>query len=424
MASFLYLCREIVCIGSLFMIKMTKKISIVLVMLLFSTAALLAQNNTHSPFSRFGYGEMNENVPGAYRAMGGVGVGMRDSRVINPSQPASYTVVDSTTFMFDLAASGMWNRYTDGDGTRNRGNGNLEYLSLQFPIYKRWIGMSLGILPYSMLGYDITTVDSINSDYHYVCSYNGIGGITQVYGGLSFNILDWFAVGANMYYMFGEGTNSRDLQFTESLNPVHEDYILHVSDLRFRYGAQLFHHFDHHDFTLGAIFENKSSLRGDVIRTEVHHYDTISNSSAASDFPMVWGVGGSYSYKGRFTLAADFTRYCWASARYYDASTTLRDRDRLSVGFEYVNNPLGRRYIDHMPWRVGFTMETPYVSSIDANEYRVSIGTAFPLHNVATVLNTSLEYGHRGKKTGLEENYLRFTLNVSVSENWFFKRRL
>lgn len=393
-------------------------------LLLLVGVSLRAQNNTHSPYSRFGYGEMNDNVPGAYRALGGIGIGMRDGRVINPAQPASYTVVDSTTFMFDLAGSGMWNQYKDASGVRNRGNGNLEYITLQMPIYKRYIGLSLGLTPYSMVGYDFSMRDSIASDYHYRASYLGTGGITQIYGGLSFNVCDWFAVGANMYYMFGEVSNSKALAFDEGLRSVNEVYKTKVSDLRFRYGAQLFHQFDHNFFAVGAVFEAKSSLRGDVMRLETESGDTIANSAAGSDFPMMWGVGASYCYDGRFMLGVDYSRYCWGTANYYNQSVHLQDRQKLAVGFEYTHNPQGRRYIDHMPWRVGFSMSNPYVASIPGYEYTASVGTAFPLHNVATVINTSLEYGRRGSAVSLTENYLRLTVNVSVSENWFFKRRL
>lgn len=404
--------------------KMAKKIYISLVLMLLVVASATAQNNTHSPFSRFGYGEMNDNVPGAYRALGGVSIGMRDDRVINPAQPASYTVVDSTTFMFDLAGSGMWNQYKDANGVRNRGNGNLEYITLQMPIYKRWIGLSLGLTPYSMVGYDFSAQDSVASDYHYTTTYSGTGGITQVYGGLSFNVCDWFAAGANIYYMFGEVNNSKALTFTEGLRAVNESYQMKVSDLRFRFGAQLFHKWEKNAFALGGIFEYKSDVRGDVLRTETTQSDTITTSSANSDFPMIWGVGGSYTYGNRFMFAFDYTRYCWGSARYYDSSIALQDRQKYAFGFEYTHNPAGRRYIDHMPWRVGFSLSDPYIASIPGKEYSVSIGTAFPLHNVATVLNTTLEYGHRGSAVTMSENYLRFTLNVSVSENWFFKRRL
>ncbi len=385
---------------------------------------LSAQNNTHSPFSRYGYGEMNDNVPGAYRALGGVGIGMRESRVINPSQPASYTVVDSTTFMFDLAASAMWNNYKDNTGTRNRGNGNLEYITMQFPIWKQHIGMSLGVMPYSMVGYNFSAADSIHSDYHYVMAYEGTGGVTEVYGGLSANLFDWFAFGANIYYMFGRINNSSAIAFTEGLRSVTEIKRIHVNDIRLRYGAQLFHTFEGHSFSLGAVFENKSRLNGDVALLETSSSDTISSSTLPSDFPMTWGVGAMYKWNGRLLLSADYMRYCWASADYFDSSLKLQDRQKISIGVEYTHRPGGRRYIDNMPWRVGFSMADPYVSAVKGKEFTVSIGTAFPLHNVATVFNTTLEYGRRGSANMLVENYLRFTFNVSVSENWFFKRRL
>lgn len=407
-------------------LKMRKtKFSYILSLFLIGSAGILAQNNTSSPYSRFGYGELNDNVPGAYRALGGVGIGMRSNKVINPSQPASYTVVDSTTFMFDLAASAMWDQYKDASGVRNKANGNLEYLSLQFPIWKQHIAMSLGFMPYSMVGYDFSLRDSINSDYHYSKNYSGEGGISEIYGGLSFNICDWFALGANIYYMFGHVSNSRSVIFSESLNPVSQSSELTISDVRFRYGAQFFHKFEKHAFALGGIFEYKSAVNGQYMLTESTTADTVANDSTLlSDWPTTWGVGFSYTYANRLTLAADYTTYYWAGARYYDSSVHLLNRSKLSVGVEYVHNPIGRRYIDHMPWRVGFSMADAYLQSIPGRDYSVSIGTAFPLHNVGTVINTTLEYGHRGKSGVLQENYLRFTINASISENWFFKRRL
>lgn len=418
LAFFLYLCRR-----KGFCNKMlgTKHTYLLIAALLMSALAV-AQNNTNSPFSRYGYGELNDNISGAYRAMGGVGVGMRNNKVINPAQPASYTVVDSTTFMFDLAASGMWTRYTDGFGTKNKGNGNLEYLAMQFPIWKKHIGMSLGVLPYSMVGYDYTLTDSIGSDYHFSKTYLGTGGITQVYGGLSFNVLDWFAVGGNIYYMFGEVTNTRSLAFVENLNSTSQSTTMKISSLRWRVGAQLFHEWDDHAFVLGAVFENKGPLRGQYHQIETITADTVAASdSLLCDMPMMWGVGASYTWHKRLTVAVDYNMYAWSSARSFEP---MRDRSKLSVGVEYLHNPLGRKYVHHMPWRLGFSMADSYAASIPGKDYVVSIGTAFPLHNVGSVINTTLEYGHRGAKGVLTEDYVRFTLNAAISETWFFKRRL
>ena len=130
-----------------------------------------AQNATSSPSSRFGYGELNNNLPAAYRAMGGLGIGMRSNRAINPSQPASYTACDSLTFMFDLAGSFLYTNYGDSYGQNNKFNGNLEYITMQFPLWHKHIAMSLGVTPYSAMGYSFAIADSLAQGDEYVCHH-------------------------------------------------------------------------------------------------------------------------------------------------------------------------------------------------------------------------------------------------------------
>ncbi len=402
---------------------MQRSISILCLLIVFC-ASLVAQNNTSSPYSRYGYGELSDNVPGAMRAMGGVGIGMRDKRVINPSQPASYSVVDSTTFMFDVGASAMWSNYGDALGKRNKANGNLEYLTIQFPIWK-YIGFSVGVLPYSFVGYDITQTDT-TAVHPWTKSFVGEGGITEVYGGLSFNIMNWVALGANIYYMFGNVTNDRTIVFSESdFHNVYQTGSMKVSDIRFRYGLQFFHNFEHHSFVIGGVFENKSKLNGSFMQIEATTLDTVMNQTDGFDLPMMYGVGVSYVYDNRLTLAFDYSNTIWSKANYALDPNPLQDRMKLSLGFEYRHNQFGKKYVERMPFRFGLSMADPYVCSVTTQkEFTVSIGVGFPLRQAATVINTSLEYGHRGDKYSLEENYLRFTINAAIAENWFFKRRL
>ena len=78
--------------------------------------------------------------------MGGVGFGLRSSKQINPMNPASYSCMDSLTFLFDFGASGQLSWFDDGVNKQHNINGNVEYIAMQFPIHKR-IAMSVGILP-------------------------------------------------------------------------------------------------------------------------------------------------------------------------------------------------------------------------------------------------------------------------------------
>ena len=393
----------------------------------FYLSPLEAQNMTSSPFSRYAYGDLNENVPTAYRAMGGVGFGMRSNRAINPSQPASYTACDSLTFMMDVAASASWSRYIDAGGMKNKANGNLEYLTIQLPLWKRWIAASVGLLPYSSVGYDIAMSDSIPG-YHYTTEFIGDGNISEVYGGLSFNICNWFALGANVYYMWGALNRMRSLTFTESgMNATIQDELLSVSNVRLRYGAQFFHSFGKHAFSLGAIYENKMKLNSRLILIETQTSDSIPIYEGGWQLPMVWGVGAHYCWDNRLTLGFDFERQYMSSALYnglQGIESGLQDRSRYAFGVEYRHNPLGRKYVERMSWRAGINVQDEYLASIGAKRVSASIGIGFPLWSVGTVINTTIEYTHRGSKAGLEDNALRFTIGASIAENWFFKRKL
>ena len=389
-----------------------------------------AQNATSSPSSRFGYGELNNNLPGAYRAMGGVGIGMRSNKVINPAQPASYTACDSLTFMFDIAGSLLYTNYGDANGTTNRMNGNLEYMTLQFPLWRRYIAMSVGINPYSAVGYKFALSDSLKQDdeyvYHHTKVYSGEGGFTQVYGGLSFNICDWVALGANIYYMFGDVTQRRSLHITNAArDSVSQVDNLNANSLRLRYGMQVFHTFGKHTINLGAVYEHKQAFsRMSYEQLETTTNDTVATMSGGFEMPMMYGVGLSYDYANRLLVGVDYQFQDWAHASYFGEDKGLNSRHRWAVGLEYRNDPTSRKYVDRMLWRVGANYATSYTSSYNQPELGVSLGVGLPLRTTGTVINTTLEYGRRGGSNVLTENYLRFVINVSISEHWFFKRKL
>ena len=403
---------------------MKRIISLLLVLMMVVCA--WAQNATSSPSSRFGYGELNSNLPNAYRAMGGVGIGMRSNKVINPAQPASYTSCDSMTFMFDIAGSLLYTNYGDSKGVTNKVNGNLEYMTIQFPIWRQHIAMSLGVNPYSAVGYNFALADSINSDYYYTKSYSGDGGFTQVYGGLSFNICDWVALGVNAYYMFGDVSQTRSLNFTDmSIDSVRQVDKLTANSLRLRYGVQVFHTFGKHTINLGAVYENKQAFsRMSYEQIENTTNDTVATMSSGFEMPMMYAVGLSYDYANRVLIGLDYQCQDWANAQYFGVNDGLKSRHRWALGLEYRNDPQSRKYIDRMLWRAGINYATSYTKSYNQPELGVTIGVGFPLRTVGTVINTTLEYGRRGGSNVLTENYLRFVVSASICEHWFFKRKL
>ena len=163
---------------------------------------LMAQNNTNSPYTRFGYGDLGERSFGAGRAMGGVGYGLRSPKQINPMNPASYSCMDSLTFLFDFGVAGQLSWFDDGNARQNDINGNVEYIAMQFPIHRR-IALSFGLLPYSYVGYKFGALRN-DEGVTFTETYNGSGGLSDFYGGVSIDI--WkkrLAVGANFGFLFG-----------------------------------------------------------------------------------------------------------------------------------------------------------------------------------------------------------------------------
>jgi hypothetical protein len=284
--------------------------------------------------------------------------------------------------------------------------------------------MSAGISPYSSVGYSFVLEDSV-AGRHYAKAYAGAGGISQVYLGLSANLFDWVALGVNAYYMFGTIDNTTSLAFSDASVGASTMYkSLTMKGFRFRYGMQFFHTFDKHSFVLGGIIEAKQKLRNEYVQYELITMDYVALMDEGFEAPMTYGGGLSYTYDNRLMLAFDYMKQNWSDVLYYNKVGTLRDRTKMSMGVEYRHNELSRNYAERMYWRVGASLIDSYVPNANGLDFSVSMGIGLPLRMSATVVNAAIEYNRRTSMVNIQENCLKLVVNVSVNENWFFKRKL
>ena len=231
-----------------------------------------------------------------------------------------------------------------------------------------------------------------------------------------------------MYYMFGSLTKSRTQSFTEAdVKGASQTDYLSISSLRFRYGAQVFHTFGKHTVILGGVFENKqrfSSSKYTQIETTTN--DTVADLENCFEMPMMYGVGLSYTYANRLTVALDYQCQDWTKAKYFNQQEVLKTRQRWAAGLEYRHDPVSRNYAHRIYWRLGANYTTSYSMATEIPEIGISAGFGFPLRTIGTIINTTFEYVHRGAISGdkLSENSLRLVVNAAIAENWFFKRKL
>ncbi len=413
---------------------MLKKSLVVILFIWSCIAGMHSQNSTSSPYSRYGYGELVDAGFGQNKSMGGISYGLRASKFTNPGNPASFTAIDSLTFRFEAAASLKFSSYKDSNGEQSKTNGNLEYLALQFPV-KKWLGISAGVLPYSVVGYDFSSKDtqsstitsgSLESTY----LYEGSGGITQIYLGAAVNPFPNFSLGASLDFNFGTIKHSSSVSFDNtayySTSQANE---IRVSSFTGLFGAQYTLLLPKEQkITFGAVFQPKSSLGGDAEQTVITT-DTL-NITDNNDFdlPLSFGGGFVYNFSEKLLAGFDYKYQAWSDVRYFGKKPFV-DRNKFSIGLEYQPNNISKNYFNRIYYRVGANYSNSYtkVNGKDLSEYVISAGLGLPLKRGLnpTVLNMVFEYGNMGTTADnlIKEQCFKFTLNMTINERWFVTRK-
>lgn len=397
---------------------------------LISVQGLFAQN-TSSPYSRFGYGLLNDNATATQRQMGGIGYGMNSGRQINAMNPASYAFIDSLTYLFDMGINYTSIKRTEGDAKENTSGGGLDYITMQFPVSKR-IGMSIGLLPYSSVGYAFGS-EIENGLY----SRQGSGGLNQLYAGIAGRILDGLSVGVNASYLFGNVINDA-YATAESGSEALFEQVTSVRDWHIQAGVQYsFNVGRKNRFTLGAVYSPEKTLLGhawvtqyDVTAdTEPIEHQRVSLRNNAG-LPETWGGGINYTWDNRFMVEADYTYQPWSKVKVLKLEgfdqNNFADRWQISLGSQFTPAERGS-YLRRVSYRVGGFFNNDYimVGTNRVREYGLSCGFGLPTLG-RTIVNLGFEYRHRQAHPNplLKENYFSVRLGLNLNEIWFQKSKI
>ncbi|MDR1381384.1 MAG: hypothetical protein LBJ47_07895 [Tannerella sp.] len=394
------------------------------------TFATMAQNGTNSPYTRYGYGELANRSFGAGRSMGGVGIGLRSSKQINPMNPASYSCMDSMTFLFDFGASAQLSWYNDGTNKQNNTNGNVEYMAMQFPLHRR-VAMSAGLLPYSHVGYNFANI-STEKGLQYMETFSGTGGLNQLYAGLAVDV--WkkrLSVGGNINYLFGSILHSAKTEYASS-NPISVTKVqeLKTSDVTFDFGLQYTHPLSKTEHLIaGLVYTPKVRLNSkayEIVSSSETVIDTILGK--AYETPAGYGLGLSYVKDNKLMIAADFTYQEWKKTAFNGNGNMFKNRTKINAGVEYIPNLFSRPFLNRVRYRAGVSYTDSYilVNGNGYREYGATLGFGLPISDARSFINVSFEYLNVKPESGtmINENYLRMTLSFTFNEHWFFKRKV
>lgn len=394
-----------------------------------------AQNGTSSPYSQFGYGILGDNAIGAQRAMGGVGYALHNNRQINVMNPASYTSMDSLTFLFDIGLTYQNTITREGDLRESRQSGSIDYIVMQFPL-GRYMAGSVGLLPFTNVGYSFASSIDNGTD-----SREGDGNISQAYVGVSGEPFKGFSIGANVSYLFGNLTNSSSVIPENGSSGIFQTN-MRVQDFHLLFGAQYAIEWGKkHTLTLGAVYSPGKDVLG---RAYSSTYDVSSSTTIEADtlnmknnysLASTYGGGISYNYDKRLTIAADVTYQNWADAKFTNlnigqtqpSTGVFNNRLKVALGAEFRPKTIGSNYFEHISYRAGLFYNRSYlkVNGNDMNEIGASCGFGFPLATNKSVVNVSFEYINRqcSPVKLITENHFRISVSLTFNEMWFWQRR-
>lgn len=421
--------------------KLTIAIAAITVLVFINTAS--AQNRISSPYSRFGIGELFDNTHVNNMAMGGLSQAIRNPYFVNQQNPATYSSFDSISFIFDISAYGRITDLRTAQSSQSADYASIGNLLFGFPV-NRWWRASFGLLPYSTTGYKVTESISDTLLSNFTNVYEGTGGINQFYIGSSFRLNRKFSVGFNAAYLFGTMNHSSAAEYPETAIRYNAKLTnsTAVHDFLLTYGVLYTHNMKKGlQMNLGATFNastsinstidrffytyNKSNLGYELIRDTIDYENNIKEKIT---LPMGMGAGFSIGRANKWLVGSDVRYKQWEDFKFSASPEPLVNNTQISVGGFY--NPTTStvsNYFSRITYRAGFRYSNGFLQLRDQriNDFGISFGVGLPLPRTYSTINMAVEVGSRGTtdQNLIKENYVKFTLGLSIFERWFIIRK-
>ena len=403
---------------------------------LFLSLSITAQNESNSPYSRFGLGDVQTFSSAAQSAMGGVGIASYDPLYINVSNPASYSSVFAQRFTMQTGGIHTTKLLETSSQNQIVNSTNFNYLMFSFPITK-FLGTSFGLLPFSEMSYSFS---DINADPYADLLFEGNGGLTRIYFGNSISFNKNLSLGANVNYVFGNLNSLRKIYFNDENifnTKINED--INLNGFSFDFGMICKFKLGRWNSVLGLTFDNGNEISAEktsLIETFRSGgefdliEDTISNDKQLGgtlELPSSIGYGLNLS-NFNWKIMVDYRNNNWKEYKLFGVNDDLENSNRWALGFEYVPDKKSiNKYYKMVRYRLGIYSSKTYLNlrNQQLDEKVVSFGFGLPLKRSGSLLNLSMELGQMGTTNYdlIKESFARFKIGFIFSDIWFVKRK-
>jgi hypothetical protein len=401
---------------------------------------LQGQTRINSPYSMLGPGEVRGYEYFRNLGMGGIAQGFRSNLGVNYLNPASYTALDSLSFIFEgTLLSHIYQQKVSGHEQTTLYS-NLGNLNFAFPVTRRW-SMAAGLLPWSKVGYKITDFQEDNITGRVNYQYEGSGGLNQVYIGNAFRLFGGLSAGINVSYLFGR-TEDKRIAYSDSIGFFRTSWNTaeETNGLMLAYGLQWQIKINEtSNLTLGATYTGLSKLninQNSYTLRSLIRVDTLKVSNdreGQMEIPAHIAAGAFMKFNSKWALGIDYQTQNWSEYKTFNQTHNLNDAYQVKLGTVYTPRvETYSNFLSRIEYRAGVRYGQSYMTLADASginqdfsELGISFGIALPIRRSLSAVNLGFEFSQRNSASAdlINENYFRFNIGVNVYERWFVKRK-
>jgi hypothetical protein len=412
--------------------------------LIFTLTSVLFGQISKSPISTFGIGDLYGNSLVQNQGMGGLGISNPSpySSYINNQNPALLVFNYITSVQAGLLLESR--TINDGSKASKNSNGNLNYITMAFPVKPGKWTTSIGLMPYSSTNYKLSSISEVGgSSATQLNESVGSGGINQFYWSNGVRLHKNISVGAKASYLFSsviaEESNSLIKSNTQYYASNYERN--YVKDFAFSVGGS--YHKDslfkkNYRINIGLIYDFKSTpTTRYTSRLERRFFSggsivdsttTIKDQPGTIVIPQSIGAGISFGRVNRWLAGADVTFLDYKQFQGFNGVPTATTMGmKIAVGAEFTPDPASiGSYLKRMTYRTGVSYDRyPYlVNGNELKDFGVNFGVSLPVSRLSSI-DLGLKVGKRGslKENGIDENYFKFYFGMTFNDQWFIKRK-
>lgn len=448
------------------------RISALFIASLFSVS-LWAQPKLNSPYSRFGIGDPVRQYFANAAGWGGQTAAFHDPFHLNLENPASLAFLRSTAFEAGLFTK--LGQYQSASASQDIWSGNLAYLALGFTLNSPinevldrskspWkYGMGLALTPYSLVGYDVETIDDLPDLGTVKSNFQGTGGAYRLNWGNAVRYKNT-AFGVSGGWIFGKTSYETVTNFTDDPTGTLDTFTqiffqdnfrddIAMNGFIWKAGVQ-------HDFvlstaesdketptkwiTLGISGEGKHRINttSDKIRLRSRGQLSTGAYVSADTFLLVSGQKQNLTLPASFTAGIQFVKAnklkigaqvgldSWSQYDNEARPETFRNTISVSGGVEFTPDYISyNKFMKRVRYRAGayYRQDPREINGKNLDDIGVTLGFGFPLilpRQQTSFVNAAFEIGKIGTDSPIEETYYKLTVGFTLNDNtWFYKRR-